>query len=144
MAASETVTVACKLPHGVELRVFRMETTNEPVMGGGSREVSKAQQVGESVIIAGVAHPQGGAPRATIAEGGYALTPGVPKDFWEKWLADNKGSDMVRNGMIFAAGAEGSVRAQSRERKDERSGAERLDPAKLPNNLKKATSEAAA
>lgn len=38
-----SVTVGCKLPHGLTMRVFDMVETQEPVMGGGFRAVKVAQ-----------------------------------------------------------------------------------------------------
>lgn len=133
-----TVTIACKLPSGLLLRVFKMEESQEPVMGGGFRSVKVARQVGETVRINGCAHPQDKAPLQPIVQGtGYALTPGVDKEFWDTWLAQNKDLMAVRNGLIFAHEKEASTVAEAREKKSVRSGLERLDPDKLPSGLEK-------
>jgi hypothetical protein len=135
--AGETVTVCCKLPHGVELRLFDMVEQNEPVMGGGTRLVKVAVPKGESIIIHGNSHPQNAAPRSQIVSGGYAITPNVDKAFWEAWLAANKNLDMVKNGMIFAQGKADNAAAEAKDRRATLSGAERLDPHKLPGKLQK-------
>lgn len=133
-----TVTIACKLPHGLLLRNFKMEETQEPVMGGGFRSVKVARQVGDTVRINGNAHPQDKAPIQTIVQGtGYALTPGVDKEFWDAWLVANKDHMAVRNGLIFAHEKEASAVAEAREKKSVRSGLERLDPDKLPRGIEK-------
>lgn len=135
---AEFVTVACKIPNGLLLRLHEMEETSEPVMGGGSRTVKVARHVGDAVRINGNAHPQNAAPRAQIVDGvdfGYALTPNVPKAFWDKWLQQNKDHMAVRNGMIFAHESVRSVEAEAREKANLRSGTERLDPKDLPKQI---------
>lgn len=129
----DKVTVACKLPHGVRLRTFNMEKDREPVMGGGTREVKKAVWDGREFVIKGVAAPAGMAPKARMM-GGFALTPGVDKDFWEAWLAQNKESDMVKNGLIFAQtqGDRASLRDNVKDHVKQRSGLEPIDPNNLP------------
>lgn len=140
MAAGETVTVACKLPNGIKLRIFDMVKKDMPVMGGGMREVPEAVEVqGQSFIINGNTHPQNAAPRCLIV-GGFALTSNVPKELWDRWLEQNKESDIVRNGLIFAHAKDqdASARAQAKERAALRSGLERLDPEHLPQGIKTA------
>lgn len=139
---SETVTIACKLPHGIVLRAFHMAEVSEPVMGGGSREVKKAQQIPGEFTVLGVSFPQNGAPRGRM-EFGFALTMGCPRELWERWLKDNKDTPMVKNGLIFAHGSEKSAVSEAREKEAQRSGFERLDPNKLPKGIEKAPAVAA-
>lgn len=134
---SDTVTIACKLPHGIVLRAFHMATVAEPVMGGGSRDVKKAQQLPGEFVVMGTSFPQNGAPRGRM-EFGYALTMGCPKELWERWLSDNKDTPMVLNGLIFAHDSERSTVSEAREKEALRSGFERLDPNKLPKGIEKA------
>ena len=122
-----TVSVACKLPHGLQLRVFDMITTSEPVMGGGMRDVKTARQVGEPVIIKGNAHPQNEAPRAEISSG-YAITHGVDKDFWDLWVAQNASHEAVRNGLIFAHEKPDAINRMSAEKAKIKSGLEPISP----------------
>ena len=135
--SNETVTVACKLPHGLVLRAFNMIKVAEPVMGGGSRDVKKAQQLPGEFVVMGTSFPQNGAPRGRM-EFGYALTMGCPKELWERWLSDNKDTPMVLNGLIFAHDSERSTVSEAREKEALRSGFERLDPNKLPKGIEKA------
>lgn len=138
------VTIACKLPHGLTMRVFNMAEASEPVMGGGSRTVKRAVELPERVTINGWSHPQNAAPHAPI-HGGYALTHGVDKDFWEKWLSQNKDSDIVVNKLIFAHEKEASAVSEAKEKAEVRSGLERLDPNKLPSTrIKKTDTQKAA
>ena len=134
--SGETVTVACKLPHGLQLRVFDMVTIREPIMGGGFREVPVAQECPEQYVVKGNAHAQNMAPNAPIT-GGYALTFGIPKEFWERWVKDNAGSDVVKNNLIFANFKNDYVQGEAEDKKDLKSGLERLNPNKLPKGIEK-------
>ena len=57
--SSKTVTVGCKMPGGLVLRLFQMNTEHEQVMGGGSREVKVARMKDKAVRINGCAVPAG-------------------------------------------------------------------------------------
>jgi len=133
----ETVSVACKLPHGLVLRIFNICEIDVPVMGGGFKKEKQAQERDEAYVVHGWSHAQNAAPHCTII-GGYAITEGIPKQHWELWLSQNKNSDMVKNHLIFAQNTVASVKDQSKEHAEQRSGLERLDPTKLPKALKTA------
>jgi hypothetical protein len=123
-----TVTVACKLPMGLQLQAQRWDTENEPVLGGGYREVKKARWVDGAVFeVRGTAHEIGQAPKAPLV-GGYALTPGCPADLWENWLEFNKHSDLVKNRIIFAHAKRASVEGQAKENRAVATGLEPLNP----------------
>lgn len=127
------VTVACKLPHGLTMRLFKMEPFVEPVVGGGTRESKMPVVVGEPVTLKGYrALPFGVVPKAQIA-GGYAITTGVDKDFFEEWMRQNKDSDIVKNKLVFAHVARESVEDFGRENEKRVNGLEPLDPDKLPS-----------
>lgn len=128
---SETVTVACKLPHGLRLRLQKQFTVREPSLNNESRTVEQWVPTGDEVVLKGVAHEFGQAPRAELA-GGYALTPGVDKDFFEAWLAQNKDTEIVRQHLVFAQGQHESARAQATDQQEIRTGLEPLDPNNLP------------
>jgi hypothetical protein len=132
-----TVTVACKVPSGLHLRLFRMEDFNEPVMGGGTRTVKRAVEMGQRVTVKGFAHPSDKAPTAQIS-GGYALTPGVDADFFKAWLEQNAESAIVKNKLIFAHEKATYAESQSREQAELVCGLEPIDPAKMPKGLEKA------
>lgn len=132
----DTVTIACKLPHGIVLRAFRLAEVQE-VVPQGTRTIKKAEQLPGEFTILGNSVPENSPGRGRI-EFGYALTPGCPKELWDRWLEANKDSPMVKNGLIFAHGSERSAVAEAREKEAVRSGFERLDPTKLPGKIKKA------
>ena len=74
-----TVTVACKLPHGLVLQEQTMVKRSEPVMGGGYREYEIAVRTGRAITVAGSARPVNPSEEVEFAPhaGGYGLTPGV-------------------------------------------------------------------
>src|SRR6266700_4672662 len=129
---SETVTVACKMPNGLLLQLCADEKGFEPLMGGGFREVTRSRRLPETVYIKGSSVNiedlrKGNMPEYYIISG-YALTPGVPKKFWEQWLAQNKESDVIKNKILFAADGEINVRAQAKEYANIQSGLEPINP----------------
>ena len=124
---TETVTVALKHPSGLMLRVFDIEEGTEPVMGGGSRPVKIATQRGEMIKINGT--PVNG---DTHLNGGFALTHNVPKDFWDLWLKQNEGAEIIKQGLIFSYAAPAKAGDAATERAELKSGLERLDPENLP------------
>ncbi len=114
--SNDTVTVACKHPSGLSLRLFEMRPVVEAIPGG-TREVMMAHLVDHPPVkINGYAAEAGKMPTsgAELAMG-YALTAGVPAEFFDKWLKQNATHDLVVNGLIFAASSVGSVKAQTRE-----------------------------
>lgn len=139
--AGETVTVACKLPNGLVLRLFRPKEMSVPILGGGFRSETQFVDTGESLTLNGWAHRQNMAPQVQIIgqNGGYALTHEVPKAFWDKWLEQNKDSDFVKNGIIFAHEKAGFVESQAKDKDHAnlRSGFERLDPSQMPKGIER-------
>ncbi|WP_199085954.1 hypothetical protein [Bosea sp. ASV33] len=133
--AGEAVTVACKIPNGLHLRVFKMADTAEPVMGGGQRTVKRAQQDGETIFVRGPAVPFGQALINGVA--GYALTSGVPAEFWAAWKEQNKDHDAVKNGLIFGSPKTDEVHGVAKECESVRSGLEPLMPKDDPRAPRK-------
>lgn len=136
-----TVAVASKMPNGLILRLFRFEPFSEPVLGGGHREGKRAVQTGDEYILHGTAFSlerakMGDFPRHQVA-GGFSITTGIPRDFWDEWLSQNEKSDMVRNGLIFAYDTEMKTRDAAVEREGLRSGLEPLDPDNLPRDVRR-------
>lgn len=132
-----TVMVACKLPHGLVLQACEKIKKMEPVGGGLMREVDAYVPMGATFTIAGTAHPQNQAPSAEISNG-FALTRGVPKDLWDRWLAQNQTLEAVRKGLIFAHEGAGKTKDETREKAKLRSGLERIDPNNLPPEFARA------
>jgi hypothetical protein len=135
--AGAKVTVACKLPHGLLLRVFDWETRSEPVLGGGIRDVKVAAARPEMVRVRGNAVPFGVVPRWAI-EDGFALTPGVDKEFFDLWMEQNRNHAAVRAGLIFAFEKHEDAASEARNRASLKSGMEQLDPQNLPRGIQPA------
>lgn len=121
--AGSTVTVACKVPNGLLLRVGKWSERDVPVLGGGTRTEREWHPDPEKIKVHGPSRAPGEDPRAPIS-GGYALTPGVPADVWERWLEDNKDSPLVKNQMILAHAKQDHAGGMAADRKDLRSGLE--------------------
>jgi hypothetical protein len=159
-ATARTVTVACKIPTGLVLqlqrRVDRMEDTRD-----GPIPRTYWTKHGRTYHINGPAYPVGtipkGFPRIPMIEGGYALTTGIPAEFWEEWLEQNKRSDFVvpapgaEHGMIFAYADVESTASAAREQEKLLSGLEpistdedkdgRLTDRRLPKPLNMAVAK---
>lgn len=129
----DTVTVACKMPHGLRLRLFKMADVAVPVFGGGQKMVQEARQYGETVTINGNAVNFGMAPRCRIVAG-YAFTPGVNKEFFEKWLEQNEDLDCVKNNLVFAHSTTESTVDQAKDQRKITSGLQPIDPDNLRND----------
>ena len=72
----DTVTVACKLPHGVHLELRNAAgIVEQRVTIKGAR--LKTSREGREITRGHETTDDFGA--------GYGLTPGVPADFWERW-----------------------------------------------------------
>lgn len=140
-----TVSVFCKHPAGLILRVGEMVDRNEGT-AIHARIVSEWRQTG-SFTVAGPARPVGGDAKAPVI-GGYAVTHGVPKDLWEAWLDANKESPMVRNSVIFGHEKSSYGDGQATEQKGIRTGMEPLSQSKDPrargfDRVEKLTADAA-
>lgn len=128
-SSGETVTVACKMPNGVVLQLFDMVPYSP---GHGFPETTRAMpRPSAKVVLNGNAidydklRRDQGMDRMII--GGYALTPGVPREFWEEWLRVNKDSALVLNKVVFAADSETRARDQAKDQRHIQSGLEPID-----------------
>ena len=121
-----TVTVACKIPAGIWMRVFEKDEYDMPVLGGGTRKESRALPKGEPIKINGPAVPFGKVPPFMI-KGGYALTPNVPADIAQEFMRQNANSDMVKNNLIFIHEKHEYAEKRAKELKAVKSGLEPLD-----------------
>lgn len=75
---------------------------------------------------------------------GAGLTFGVDADVFARWLEQNKDSDLVRKGLVFAQAKQADVEAQAKEHRKERTGLEPIDPKNLPPEFKGKVETAAA
>jgi len=107
------------------MRLFEMVDGREAVMGGGERVIKIASMVGEPITIYGNRAPFGDTPKCEIVAG-YALTRGVPKEFFDKWLEQNADHPLVKGNLIFAHESDSSAASMAKENPGPRSGLEPL------------------
>jgi hypothetical protein len=100
-----TVTVGCKLPHGLHLDI-----------------------AGTRVTLAG--------RNAATLIGGHGLTE-VDKEFFENWKALNPQHPALVNGFIFAHDKRANAEAEAKEKQNEKTGTEGLNPDKPAEKIEK-------
>jgi hypothetical protein len=117
-----TVSVGCKLPHGLHLQLYNMVPgmAAEPI---GERVTLKGANEGVSVV----------AP--IMVEGAFGVTENIDKDFMERWLKDNASHAAVKGGMIFVQDKTVSVKAEGAAKKALKTGFEGVDPKKKPAGI---------
>lgn len=132
---ADFVTVYCNLPMGLRLRLHGLTTADEPVMGGGKREYQVFRPTGDEVVLNGTAAPFGQARKDrdgafVLMVNGYGATPNVDKDFWDKWMEQNKGHPLLASVPpgLFARGKAIDALAQAKDMAGARSGLEPLTP----------------
>lgn len=126
LTTRKTVTVACKLPHGIKIRDHEEGVTHENVMGGGTRKQKVFRPVGPVIRIKGPLVPKEFIRMVEVV-GGYAITEGVDAVVWDKWIRWNREATFVENQLIFGDESGDKVRGWAREHAGVRSGLEPLD-----------------
>lgn len=137
---TSTVWVGCKLPRGLELRLCKLVEVDKPTFGGGIKPTKMYMPDPDrgTVRLKGYAVQFGRIPNYTII-GDFGLTE-VNRDWWNEWKGQNKGFDMLKNGLIFEHGEKASVEAYAAENAGLKCGLEPMDPAgddrgeKAPND----------
>lgn len=131
-AAPDTVTVGCKLPNGLVLHLDTMVDYRIPMPGGGTVIERRSRRLpdtytlnGSAIDLARIA-ATGSVSHRII--GGYGITTGIPRDFWERWLAANKNAEYVQKRLVFAEPNEGRAEAAAIEGAKIRTGMEPIDP----------------
>lgn len=136
-----TCTVGCRLPNGLILRLYTMVEHDEPLIGGnGHKTVKRAQPLFQDgkpkeIKLNGSARFVGKEMPHDIRNGA-GLTFGVDADFFAKWMADNKDSEIVKNGLVFAQTKAGEIEAQAKDHRQQVTGLEPLDPRNMPAEFK--------
>lgn len=127
----KTVTVACKLPHGMIMQIHKGYDSEEPVFGGGVRKVTRFETVGSPITLNGNSSYQDQAPGYSI-RGGFALTHNVPAKFFRQWCKEQKDSDFIKKGLVYACSDVHDAEDKAKEHRSIKSGLERLDRNNLP------------
>ena len=130
-SATGYVCVGCKVPNGIILQLSVREEQREPVMGGGHRNVEIWKKEGDKYTLRGPSIPFGTMPRFIVA-GGYAITSGIPEDFWNEWLRQNKDSDVVRNKLVLAFQDLADLQDACIDNEKRTTGLEPIDPSRIP------------
>nr|WP_321986150.1 hypothetical protein [uncultured Lichenicoccus sp.] len=132
-----TVTVACKIPNGLQLQVWKMIDEYVPVMGSSEKKLQQRAELADSrrIKINGPARAIGKDAPHEIRNG-VGLTHGVDADFFAAWLNQNKDSDVVLRGHVFAAAKVSDVDAKAVEMSREKTGLEPLDPKQHPDEFR--------
>lgn len=102
--STATVTIGCKLPHGLilDLTLPAQPPRRYRIKGRNSARII----------------------------GGYGITQGVPKSFWDEWLEKNRALSFVKAGLVFAEGNLASARDHAKDGDKLRTGLEPIDPNK--------------
>lgn len=130
-ASARTVIVCCKVPNGMRLQLQKETQVREPKADRSGYEIATYMTpTGRPIFVNGPAYPVGtppdGFPRQPEIEGGYALTFGIPREFWDKWLKQNEKASYVESNMIFACASVDDAKAKGRENEKRLSGLEPL------------------
>jgi hypothetical protein len=133
---SGTIVIASKLPHKVVLQLQVAEEHFEDIMGSSAkRKVTRWRKAGEIHEINGFARPVDKQSEVALSSG-FALTFGIPADFWEAWLDQNKEWTPVKKGFVFAFERQSAVTSEARNRRAMTSGFEPVDPNNLPDEFR--------
>ena len=108
-----TVTVSLKWPNGIILQV----SDKQQKIKGWNDE--------DKVIITSLEK--------------VGVTEEVDAGLWKAWLEQHKNHPLVVNGLIFAAETANKAKAESKERKGVKSGAEPIDPNRKQDGVEKAS-----
>ncbi len=131
----DTVSVGCKIPNGLMLQLYRVETYDEQLMAGGTRKAKRAIPEGLPVKLNGCARRVGkDMPHQILM--GAGITHGVDADFFNEWVRRNADSDVVKKGLVFSQTKPGEIEAQVKDHRTLKSGMEPIDPRNLPAEFK--------
>lgn len=143
MSGAATVTVACKMPHGLVLRLFDMVDTPDPQRDGTTKLVKQAKPRLDRVVIKGYAEKYDPSIPPAARGSAFALTHGVDKEFFDEWLRQNKDLDAVKNGLIFASEKRDDAAAKAKEMGKQLCGLEPISRDRLPRNIQTFKKDAA-
>lgn len=118
-----TVTIGCKLPHGIFLEHIQKRDGWNPAPAGPRVRLNGANSVQLNTLIK---------VQPRVHEFGKTI---IDKSYWDKWLADHSDDAHVASGRIFVVdpktneGANArNFGAQAREKLPEKTGLEGLNP----------------
>jgi hypothetical protein len=100
LTSRRTVTVACKMPHGIVIRDHVETEVMVDVLGGGKRPEKIFRPVGRPIRIKGPTVPDAFI-RLVEVVAGFAITEGVDGEIFARWIDWNKDAPFVANRLIF-------------------------------------------
>lgn len=143
---ASTVSVYCRLPHGIWMQAQEEQSYSEQTPSG-VRSAKRFAPVGERVRIEGNAKGRGVDSDKTEHKriiAGFAVTDGVPADLWRKWKAQNVGLEALIRGDIYAVAKAGDAAAKRDDADKVPTGLDPINPAALPAEFKRVERAAAA
>lgn len=75
---------------------------------------------------------------SSLIIGGHGITENVDQAFFEAWIMQNKDLQFVKAGHLFAHEKASNTAAQAKDRANEKTGLEPLNPSAMPANIAKA------
>lgn len=123
--AMETVSIGCKLPHGLKIALGGLEETS--VEG---KTVKMFRPNGRHINLNGY-HTQGAAVM------GVGMTHDVDAAAWRDWAERNKDFEPLSKGLIFEFKRQSDAAPMARELANVKSGFEGIDPDKPGRNVSK-------
>lgn len=128
---ADTVTVCCRLPHGLRLRLTPEGDVQRraELSKAGTPDRSPTGYVKE-VVVQGANRAPNYHPKDNVLLGRVGRTV-VDKPFWDAWLAAHKDSDLVKNNCVFAELTDAKADAKAAEFSKVKTGFEPVDPEEL-------------
>ena len=128
---STTVTVATKFGPGHQLQLAKKQEYLEDTPAG-ARVRTKWVPGGRFVTIRGPGYPNGTIPAGFHARpeivGGYSLTHGVDKEWWDEWVKQHERDPLVMSKTIFGHEKIDTVRKMALEQAKLQTGFEPMKP----------------
>lgn len=123
---SRSVVVVCKMPRGLYLDLHQPVQQDQRIMGGGVEKRTINMRMPERVRLKPAVLPFGAIPNYPIVEG-FSLTRDVDANFWRKYSEQNKGLQMITEGLLRGFDTEADAIAYCREYAALKHGIEPLD-----------------
>jgi hypothetical protein len=125
---ADMVTVCCRMPHGLELRISPPGDAERRAKMSANKtpDLSPVAYV-DRVVIKGANR----APDYHLKDNrllGRVGRTQVDKSFWDAWLAQNKDGPLVQNSCVFAEATDARAEAKSREFRNVKTGFEPIEP----------------
>lgn len=124
MAAAKVCSVGCKLPQGLIIELDYRVVGGGIVRGANYARITLAGANQHSIIRGTLRDPS----PANLQPG---ITDNVDEEAFDKWLADHKDTNLVKNMLVFKANSHKEAEAIAKEVTTEKTGLEAIDPSKV-------------